>query len=55
MVQVLKRENELGSTIGSDSGSPPVGMVDIKISKQYMMCRSVGKGIGDKRENLVCL
>jgi hypothetical protein len=41
------------STVGSDSGSSPTGVVDVKVPKQYMIGRGVGKGHRNKGKNLV--
>ncbi len=43
-MQLLKRGEKLGSTMGSSSGSPPGVMVNVEVPKQYMISRIVGNG-----------
>jgi hypothetical protein len=52
-VQLLKREEKLGSTMGSSSRSPPIGMVNVEVPKQYMISRIVGNGSRNMGKNFM--
>jgi hypothetical protein len=39
--------------MGSGSRSSPTGVVDVKVLKQYMMGRSVGKGSRNKGKDFM--
>ncbi len=52
-MQLYEGEKQLRSTMGSDSGAPPTGVVDIKVPKQYMVGRVFRKGNGHKGKNLM--
>jgi hypothetical protein len=52
-VQLLKREKKLGSTMESSSGSPPIGMVNVEVPKQYIISRIVRNGSRNMGKNLM--
>ncbi len=53
MVQLLKREEKLGGAMGSGSETPPIGMVDVEVPKQYMISRIIRNGSGNMGENFM--
>ncbi len=52
-MQLLKREEKLGSTMGSSSGSAPIGMVNVEVPKQYMISRIVRNGSRNMGRNFM--
>jgi hypothetical protein len=52
-VQLLERQKKLGSTIGPDSGTSLVRVVDDEVPKQDMVSRGIRNSSRNKGNNLM--
>ncbi len=52
-MQLLKGQNELGSTMGCNSGASPVWVVDVEVPKKDMVGRGIRNSGRDKGKSLV--
>ncbi len=52
-VQLLEGQNELGCTVGCNSGASPVGVVDDEVPIKYMVSRGIGYSSRNKGKHLV--